>query len=51
MRIEDPRGSRFVINPNGIELLARGDLQIRAPGKTITIAAARVDFKKTEGDA
>lgn len=51
MRFEDARGSRIVLDPNGIDLLARGDLQIRAPGKTITITAARIDFKKAEGEA
>ena len=51
LRFEDARGSRVVLDPNGIEVLARGDLQIRAPGKTITIAAARIDFKKAEGEA
>lgn len=51
MRIEDARGSRIVMNPQGIELLAHGDVQIRAPGKTITVAAARIDFKKAEGEA
>jgi hypothetical protein len=50
IRLEHACGSRLDFGPEGIDLLARGDLVLRAPGRSITIAAARVDFKK-EGDA
>jgi len=49
LRIEDTRGSRIVLDPDGIDVLARGDLNLRAPGKTITIGASRIDFRKVEG--
>lgn len=50
VRLEDARGSKIVLDEAGVELFARGDIHIRAPGKTVTISAARIDFKRAEGE-
>jgi len=39
-------GSTIYLEPQGITIKAIGDLNISAPGKNITITAAKVDFKQ-----
>jgi phage baseplate assembly protein gpV len=45
-RLSNNRGSLLELTPGGIRVAAAGDLSIEAPGKTITIRAAAVNFEQ-----
>jgi phage baseplate assembly protein gpV len=44
--LQDRRGSGMRMDSSGVSLTACGDLELRAPGRRILIAAARVDFEQ-----
>jgi hypothetical protein len=45
-RLSNSRGSLLELSPGGSRLAAAGDLVVEAPGKTITIRAAAVNFER-----
>lgn len=43
---ESAGGSRLTLSPEGGRLTAQGDLVLEAPGRSITIRAARIEFER-----
>ena len=46
VRVEDATGSFIELSPTALVVEAAVDLRIRAPGKTVLIAADRIDFER-----
>ena len=45
-KLSNSRGSLVELTPGGMRVAAAGDLVVEAPGKTITIRAAAVNFER-----
>jgi phage baseplate assembly protein gpV len=48
LRMEDQQGSYLQLSPGVVRLHAETALEIEAPGKTITIEAATIDFRRRD---
>ena len=46
LRMEDPHGSYLMLSPNVVRLHSETALEIEAPGKSIAIEAATIDFRR-----
>lgn len=46
LRLEDRQGSRFELTPDRCRIHSRTDLDIEAPGATVTVRAASINFEK-----
>ncbi len=46
VRLEDASGSHVEFTPGRVRLHSEADLEIEAPGKTITVRAAHINFEK-----
>jgi hypothetical protein len=48
LRIEDQLGSYLQLSPHVVRLHAETALEIEAPGKSVTIEAATIDFRRRD---
>ncbi len=46
IRLEDRQGNLVDLAPEGMQIHAAVDLDIAAPGRRVTIRAARIDFER-----